>query len=94
MNEIERYLAAAAGRPAVSVGEDITVAVDLLMAHDVSAPLALEQFAEIGAARVFDPAKIVLILDHNYPAPNVEARTAHRAPRHARIRSPLQPPRL
>jgi hypothetical protein len=35
-----------------------------------------------------------LILDHNYPAPNVEARTAHRAPRHARIRSPLQPPRL
>ncbi len=81
MNEIERYLAAAAGRSAVSVGEDITVAVDLLMAHDVSAPLALEQFAEIGAARVFDPSKVVLILDHNYPAPNVEARTAHRAMR-------------
>ncbi|MDR3591151.1 MAG: 3-isopropylmalate dehydratase/homoaconitate hydratase family large subunit [Negativicutes bacterium] len=81
MNEIERYLAAAAGRGAVKVGEDITVKVDLAMGHDVTAPLALAPFEEIGVDKVFDPGKVVFILDHIYPAPTVQARQCHNAMR-------------
>ena len=79
MNEIEQLMATAAGKAAVGIGDDVTLKVDLVMAHDVSAPLALEQFAEIGAARVFDPWKIVFVVDHAYPAPTVDARQGHRA---------------
>jgi homoaconitase/3-isopropylmalate dehydratase large subunit len=78
MNEIERYLAAAANRPTVGMGEDISIGVDLAMAHDVTAPLAMTQFEEIGVPKVFDPKKIVFIIDHLYPAPTVEARQCHR----------------
>lgn len=78
MNEIERYLAAAAGLKEVAVGQDISVRVDLAMAHDVTAPLALAPFAEIGVERVFDPKKVVFIIDHVYPAPTVAARQGHR----------------
>ena len=48
MNEIERYLAAAAGVETVAAGQDLTVKVDLVMAHDVTAPLALAPYREIG----------------------------------------------
>lgn len=81
MNEIERYLAAAASREAVRVGEDITIRVDLAMGHDVTAPLALGPFAEIGIDRVFDPNKVVFFLDHIYPAPTIQARQCHNAMR-------------
>jgi len=81
MNELERHLAAAAGLDAVKVGEDITIKVDLAMGHDVTAPLALAPFDAIGVNEVFDPAKVVFILDHIYPAPTVQARQCHNAMR-------------
>lgn len=77
MNEIEQFLAAAAGKVAVKVGEDITVRVDLAMGHDVTAPLALAPFDAIGVSKVFDTGKVVFILDHTYPAPTVQARQCH-----------------
>jgi len=77
VNEIEQFLAAAAGKVAVKVGEDITVRVDLAMGHDVTAPLALAPFDAIGVSKVFDTGKVVFILDHTYPAPTVQARQCH-----------------
>lgn len=78
MNEIERYLAAAAGLQNVGPGQDITVNVDLVMAHDVTAPLALAPYREIGVDKVFDPKKVLFVIDHVYPAPSVQARQSHR----------------
>ena len=78
MNEIERLLAAAAGLATVEAGQDITVKVDLVMAHDVTAPLALAPYREIGVNKVFDPAKVLFVIDHVYPAPSVQARQSHR----------------
>ena len=78
MNEIERYLAAAAGVETVAAGQDLTVKVDLVMAHDVTAPLALAPYREIGVDKVFDPAKVLFVIDHVYPAPSVQARHSHR----------------
>ena len=77
MNEIECYLAKAANKEVVRVGEDITIRVDTVAAHDVTAPMAIHQFAEIETDRVFDPKKVMLVLDHVYPAPTVQARRNH-----------------
>ncbi len=77
MNEIHKYLAKAAGKDNVSVGEDITVKVDLVIAHDVTGPMAVEQFKEIGISKVFDPQKVVFVLDHVIPAASPEARAGH-----------------
>jgi 3-isopropylmalate dehydratase large subunit len=90
MNEVERHLAAAAGQSNVALGEDITLGVDLAMAHDVTAPLAITQFEDIGVSRVFDPQKIVFIVDHLYPAPTVQARQCHRKMREFALRYKLR----
>jgi 3-isopropylmalate dehydratase large subunit len=78
VNEIEQYLAKAAGRAKLKVGDDITVKVDLVMAHDVTAPLAIPPFLDIGVDKVFDPKKVIFVMDHVYPAPTVQARQGHR----------------
>lgn len=78
MNEIENYLARAAELESVSVGQDITINIDLAVAHDVTAPMAISQFEKIGVDRVFDPAKVMFVFDHVFPAPTIPARHNHR----------------
>lgn len=77
MNQIEKYLAQAAGLAKVQVGDDITVRVDLVIAHDVTGPMAVEQFKRIGVDQVFDRNKVVFVLDHIVPAATVEAKVLH-----------------
>lgn len=79
MNVIEQILARKAGLDRVSPGQEITVRVDLAMAHDVTGPMAVSQFEKMGAGRVFDPARVVFFLDHNIPCSTVDARRQHRA---------------
>jgi 3-isopropylmalate/(R)-2-methylmalate dehydratase large subunit len=63
----EKILAAHAGREAVHPGELIQVRVDVALANDITAPLAISVFREIGASRVFDPERVVLVADHFTP---------------------------
>lgn len=77
MNFVEHSLAAAAGMDTVRVGQDLRCRVDLALSHDVTAPIAIQQFEQIGIDRVFDPQKVVLVIDHIFPAATVQARTAH-----------------
>lgn len=79
MNQIEEYLARAAGLDKVKTGDEITLRVDLVIAHDVTGPMAVEQFEKIGVNRVFDREKVVFVLDHMIPAATVEARASHNA---------------
>lgn len=77
MNPIEHHLAKAAGLSDVQPGQDITVKVDLVIAHDVTAPMAVDQFQRIGVKEVFDPKKVVFVIDHIVPAATVNARKSH-----------------
>jgi len=63
----EQILAAHSGRKRISPGELISVRVDLILANDITAPLAIKEFRRIGVERVFDPQKIVLVPDHFVP---------------------------
>lgn len=69
----EKLLARHAGKAAVEAGELIDVSVDLVMANDITAPLAIKEFEKIGIDRVFDPAKIVFVSSHFTPAKDIQS---------------------
>jgi 3-isopropylmalate/(R)-2-methylmalate dehydratase large subunit len=67
MTITEKILASHAGRASVRPGELVEVRVDLALANDITAPLAIRVFRELGAKTVFDPDKIALVADHFVP---------------------------
>ncbi|NMB36391.1 MAG: 3-isopropylmalate dehydratase/homoaconitate hydratase family large subunit [Firmicutes bacterium] len=77
MNIIEQIIAQKAGRKKVKAGDELSVPVDLVLAHDVTGPMAIEQFNKIGAARVYDKDKVAFVIDHNIPSSSVDSRRQH-----------------
>lgn len=63
----EKILAAHADLDKVTPRELIKARVDLALANDITAPLAISAFKEASGKRVFDKDKIALILDHFTP---------------------------
>jgi len=51
----------------VRPGDLIEVAVDLVLANDITAPIAIREFGTLGVPSVFDPEAIVLVADHFTP---------------------------
>ncbi|NLX36950.1 MAG: 3-isopropylmalate dehydratase large subunit [Chloroflexi bacterium] len=74
MTMAQKILAAHADRPAVQVGELIDVRADMVLANDITAPLAIIEFAKLGVDRVFDQDRIALVPDHF--APNKDIKSA------------------
>jgi len=73
---IEKILAAHAVDGTVAAGETVTVRPDVVMINDVSGPLTIAPFEEMGARRVFDPDRVVLVADHFAPAKDVQTAEA------------------
>ena len=67
MTITEKILAAHAGQDAVSPGDLVQVRVDMALANDITAPLAIAVFHELGASQVFDREKVALVPDHFVP---------------------------
>ena len=67
MTITEKILAAHAGKEYVEPGEIVDCRIDLALANDITAPLSLEEFEKVGAKKVFDPEKVVFVLDHFTP---------------------------
>lgn len=70
----EKILAAHARRDLVKPGELINIPVDLVLANDITAPMAIEEFRKIGLKEVFDKSRVVLVPDHF--APNKDIKSA------------------
>ena len=81
MNITEKILAKASGKKSVSPGEIVDANVDVIMVHDLTGPLAVEAFKKIGAEKVWDNKKVVVILDHQVPAESVKAAELHKTMR-------------
>ncbi len=73
MTITEKILAAHAGRKEVSPGELINARVDLILANDITAPIAIREFGKIGAEKVFDPARVAFVPDHFAPQKDIKA---------------------
>ena len=67
MTLAEKILAAHSDKKKVSPGEFLNVRVDLILANDITAPIAISEFQRIGVGKVFDPKKVVMVPDHFVP---------------------------
>ncbi len=67
MSQSRKILAQHVGCQNVTPGELIEAPVDLVLANDITAPIAIEEFEKLGREAVFDTGKIVLVLDHFTP---------------------------
>src|SRR5579872_3066630 len=69
MTTTEKILARHAGLDTVVPGQIINAKVDLVLANELSAAVAIQEFKKIqGAERVFDRERIALVADHFVPA--------------------------
>jgi 3-isopropylmalate/(R)-2-methylmalate dehydratase large subunit len=71
----QKILAAHAGKDTVDTGELILAKVDIALANDITAPLAIKAFQEAGANEVFDKERVVLVLDHFAPNKDIASAT-------------------
>jgi 3-isopropylmalate/(R)-2-methylmalate dehydratase large subunit len=58
----------------VSAGDLVTVNADVVMANDITAPIAIESFDAIGVGEVYSPDRIMLVPSHF--APNKDIKSA------------------
>jgi 3-isopropylmalate/(R)-2-methylmalate dehydratase large subunit len=72
----EKILSATSGGAPVRAGDIVLASVDLAYSHDGNRPLAVDQLAEMGAARVWDRERYLLVLDH-YPSPTQAVASTH-----------------
>jgi len=64
-------------RREVAAGEVVMSPVDAAMIHDITGPLAIQKFREMGGTRVFDPEKVIMLFDHQVPADSIPAAQNH-----------------
>jgi 3-isopropylmalate/(R)-2-methylmalate dehydratase large subunit len=83
MTLTEKILAAHTEAGQIRPGQFINVHVDVMLANDITAPIAIHEFERIGARgdgstlAVFDPEKVVLVNDHFVP--NKDIRSAEQS---------------
>jgi len=73
MTTCEKILAKNSGRASVSPGDIVVADVDLLMINEITGPLAVRAFEGMGFDKVWNPEKVVAVLDHAIPAVDVRS---------------------
>jgi 3-isopropylmalate/(R)-2-methylmalate dehydratase large subunit len=69
----EKILAAHAGKDRVSPGDLIMADVDVALANDITAPIAIDRFRKSGAGKVFDKSRVLLVPDHFTPNKDIQS---------------------
>jgi 3-isopropylmalate/(R)-2-methylmalate dehydratase large subunit len=73
MTITEKILAAHAGLAEVAPGQIINAQLDIALGNDITAPLAIQAFREMGATAVFDKDKVILVPDHFTPNKDIQS---------------------
>lgn len=73
----EKILASHAGYEQVQPGQLIEARVDVALANDVTAPIAIAEFEQLGIEKVFDRERVILVPDHF--TPNKDINSAQQA---------------
>ena len=73
MTIAEKILAAHAGLSEVEPGQLIECNLDLVLSNDVTTPIAVKTFREIGVDRVFDPKRVLIVPDHYTPNKDINS---------------------
>ncbi|MFW6138473.1 MAG: 3-isopropylmalate dehydratase large subunit [Spirochaetota bacterium] len=77
MTITQKILAAHADREKVHPGELIQAKCDMLLANDITAPIAIQEFQKLDVDRVWDKNRICLVPDHF--TPNKDIKSAEQA---------------
>ena len=78
MNVIEKIMAKASGKKQVHPGDIIDAKIDKAMMNDITGPLAIKAFKEMGGKEVWDKDRIIIVLDHLVPAPSDQSANLHK----------------
>jgi len=82
MTLAEKILARASGRNSVKAGEYVVANIDWAMTHEGMRGV-YPILKEAGVKKLWDPAKVISIIDHWVPAPTIEAAIHHQTIRKA-----------
>jgi 3-isopropylmalate/(R)-2-methylmalate dehydratase large subunit len=77
MTVTEKILAAHAGMEEVKPGQLIEANCDMALANDITAPIAIQEFAKLNIDKVWDRERIALVPDHF--TPNKDIKSAEQA---------------
>ena len=64
----EKILLAHADQDEIAPGDIVMVRCDVVMTNDISGPMAFRAMEKMGATKVFDASKVVVVPDHFIPA--------------------------
>lgn len=73
MTMTQKILAAHAGLKEVKAGQFIEADLDIVLGNDITGPVAIKEFKKMGADKVFDKNKVVLVPDHFTPNKDIKA---------------------
>lgn len=73
MTMTQKILAAHAGLKEVKAGQFIEAELDVVLANDITGPVAIKEFQKMGGSKVFDVNKVVLVPDHFTPNKDIKA---------------------
>lgn len=73
MTITEKIFADHAGLEEVKAGDLITAKVDITLANDITAPVAIKEFKKIGVDKVFDKSRVVFVPDHFVPNKDIKS---------------------
>ncbi|MDE6730299.1 MAG: 3-isopropylmalate dehydratase large subunit [Oscillospiraceae bacterium] len=73
MTMTQKILAAHAGLDSVEAGQLILVNLDLVLGNDITSPVAIKAFRNMGKESVFDKQKVTMVMDHFAPNKDIKA---------------------
>ncbi len=73
MTMTQKILAAHAGLERVEAGQLILVNLDMVLGNDITSPVAIREFNNLGATEVFDKDKVTMVMDHIAPNKDIKA---------------------
>ena len=73
MTMTQKILAAHAGLDHVVAGQLIRAKLDMVLANDITGPVAINEFEKAGFDQVFDKSKVSLVMDHFTPNKDIKS---------------------
>lgn len=73
MTMTQKILAAHAGLPHVEAGQLIRANLDMVLANDITGPVAINEFEKAEFGQVFDKSKVSLVMDHFTPNKDIKS---------------------
>ena len=79
MTMTQQILARHCAMESVKAGDLIEVSLDLILGNDLTTPVAIREFAKIEGAKVKNPEKVVIVMDHFTPNKDIQTATQCKA---------------